>query len=273
MYYDEDNMFRTLKLLTYHELLRIKRDRVFWSFAGVALLLLFMTPIVANLSMRQPAQTGFTLSYSLVHLFLLVLTVFLGTQALSRAIERRTLIPVLTLPFSRSQYLLGAYLALAIVILVCALCLDSISLMTSMWLAQFSPIDAGLSVKAMLVAYAMGLTKYLLLLAWALFFSVFSTSFFLPVFGTLGVYIAGSATYQIVEYLLSNPAEYSQGFILLVKVLLYILPNFHAFDFQVYAAYGLAVPWMDVIWALGYGLTYSTVILYLATFCFMRREL
>lgn len=266
-------MFRVLKLVTLYELLRIKRDRIFWSFAGVALLLLFIAPIVANLSMRQPAQTGFTLSYSLVHLFLLVLTVFLGTQALSRAIERRTIISVLTLPFSRGQYFFGVYSALALLLLICALCLDGLGLMTTIWLAKLSPVEAGLSVKTMFLAYGMGLTKFLLLLAWALFFSVFSTSFFLPVFGTLGIFIAGSATYQIVEYLLSNSTEFSKEFILLAEVLLYVLPNFHAFDFHIYAAYGLDMPWVDAIWVLGYGLIYTAVLLFLGAFFFNRREL
>lgn len=266
-------MLKSLLLLTRFELLRLKRDRIFWSLAAVALVLLLGMPVVADLSMRQPAQTGFTLSFSLVRLFLLVLTVFMGTSAISRALERRTLVPVLALPVSRGSYLVAVFIALALVLLLCAAVLNALSLAGVWWLQQGAPIKVTLSWWAMLTAYAMTALQYLLLLAWGLLFSVFSTSFFLPVFGTLGVYLAGNATYQIVEYLQQHGDRYSDAFIGLVKGLLYVLPNFHAFDFQVYAAYNLNLPWPDVAWGLAYGVTYTVVVLWLAVFFFQRREL
>ena len=55
--------------------------------------------------------------------------------------------------------------------------------------------------------------------------------------------------------------------------LYYLLPNFSAFDFHVYAIYGLPIPLLDLMFTLGYFVVYTTILLFLAIWIFDRREL
>jgi membrane glycosyltransferase len=59
------------------------------------------------------------------------------------------------------------------------------------------------------VAAAIGFDalKCILLVAFAVFFSALSTSFFLPVFGTIAIYLVGGASQQAYDYVQSAAGQ------------------------------------------------------------------
>lgn len=97
--------------------------------------------------------------------------------------------------------------------------------------------------------------------------------FFLPVFGAFAIYLTGSASFEVLQFVLQNPERYSDSFIVMIRVLHYLLPNFAAFDFQVHAVYALPMPWGELGLALCYALTYGGVVLLISSFLLRRREL
>jgi hypothetical protein len=116
--------------------------------------------------------------------------------------------------------------------------------------------------------------KYILLASVALLFSAISTSFFLPIFGTFAIYLAGSASQEVIVYLSGEKAmQFSAMSKGVVKGLYYILPNFSAFDLNVYAIYSLTLPISGLAYTFIYFLVYTAIILYLAAWSFARREL
>jgi ABC-type transport system involved in multi-copper enzyme maturation permease subunit len=116
--------------------------------------------------------------------------------------------------------------------------------------------------------------KYILLIAVAFLFSTVSTSFFLPVFGTIVMFIAGGVTQQVYEYIHS---PVSKDLAPLVKQvangLYYAIPNFEAFDLKVNAIYGLPVPANGLLMTFGYFVLYVAILLSLAAAIFARREM
>lgn len=126
----------------------------------------------------------------------------------------------------------------------------------------------------LLIALTFDAFKYCLLVAIAFFFSTVSTSFFLPIFGSITIFIAGNTTQEVFDYL---QTQQGQALPPLAKnmalALYYLLPNFGAFDLKANAIYGLPVNGTELLLTAAYGSIYMTILLSTATLLFSRREL
>jgi Cu-processing system permease protein len=254
--------------------LAILRDRVLHAVFGIALLMLLLVPAFSLFSMRQVQELSITLSLSAASLVLLVFSVLLGSSALWREIEKRQTVAVLGLPLSRSTYLLGKFSAVAFFLLICTVFLGLAALVViPLSAAQYpSQIPPDWGVIASAIA-AQGM-KFILLAAIAFLFSSFSTSLFLPVFGTLAVYFAGSASQEVMEYASGELGrDLSAPLKGMIQATYYLLPNFSVFDFKVQAVYALPLSLADLGFAAGYFIIYTAMLLVVATWVFARREI
>lgn len=252
----------------------IQRDRVLHALAGTALLLFFLVPAFSLFSMRQVQELAITLSLSALSLVLLVLTVMLGGFAVWRDVDRRYTASVLGLPISRAGYLLGKFTAVALFLVLCAALLSAVSVVVILFCGGLYPSDLSIRWDNILAAIVADLCKYILLAAFALFFSTLSTSFFLPVFGTLAIYFAGSASQEVMEYV---SGEFGQKLFAPVRILTeglyYVLPNFTAFNLKVEAIYALPLSPSGLIYTFLYFVVYTGLVLTLSVRVFTRREL
>jgi ABC-type transport system involved in multi-copper enzyme maturation permease subunit len=250
----------------------IFRDRVFRGIAMSALFFLLI-PAISPLSMRQVAQLSITLSLSLISFMMLLLSVFLGGSSLWRDMERRYTYSVLGLPLTRTSYLLGKFLGISAYLLLTTLILGSIGCAVIKYVSiLYPPILNIIWTNVFLSIFFIAL-KYILLVAIAFLLSTVSTSFFLPIFGSLAVFFAGSALQQVYDYLRSESAQSYSPFIkYVVSVLYYILPNFKAFDLSVNAIYSIDLSLAGLMLTSGYFFIYTTIILTCASLIFSRRE-
>lgn len=249
------------------------RDRVLQGILVAALIFLAI-PAVSTLSMRQVSELALTLCLSLVSFILLLLAVFLGGVSLWRDVERRYTHSVLTLPCSRTRYLLERFTGTALFLLGAAALLGFLTVLVVHLVASNYPPDRPISWIAVIVAIGFDAFKCLLLVAFAVLFSSVSTSFFLPVFGTIAVYLVGGATQQAYDYVLS-PAGQSLSPVVqkLAEILYYILPNLSAFDLKVNAIYALPLDVHALVLTFGYGVLYMAFVLIAAAAVYSRREL
>jgi len=249
------------------------RDRVFHGILMTSLVFLAI-PAVSTLSMRQVTELATTLSLSLISFILLLLAVFLGGTSIWRDIERRYIFSVAGLPLSRSSYVLGKFAGISGFVLLVALVLGSISF-AIVWYAQgVYPPSRPVLWHVFFLAVVFDAMKYILLVALSFLFSSVSTSFFLPVFGTISAFLVGSATQQVFDYI-HSPTGQALSAVLrqIASALYYVLPNFAAFDLKVNAIYAIPVSGHGVLLTLGYFFVYTAAILFLATHSFARREL
>lgn len=251
----------------------ILRDRVFHGIVAVALLLPII-PVISQLSMRQVTELSITLSLSLISSILLLLAVLLGGTTLWKDIERRYTFSVLSLPFSRSSYLLGKFCGTALFLLISAFLLGAIASLV-VWLVSLdSPPDRSVIWINLYLAVFFDAIKYILLVSVAVLFSTVSSSFFLPLFGTISVFLVGSSSQQVYEYVTSPQSEHLSPFLRkLVTVLYYFLPNFSAFDLKVNAIYGLPLSSSGLFISLVYALVYGGIVLTAAATIFSKREM
>lgn len=252
----------------------IFRDRVFQGIMALGILFLFI-PSAASLSMRQVTELSITLSLSLISFILLLLSVFLGATSLWKDMERRYTFSVLSLPISRYSYLLGRFWGLTLFLVLTSAVLGAVSVLVIKLASGIYPSDRPIVWFWLVLAIIFATLKYILLVAVAMLLSTVSTSFFLPVFGTICVYLSSGITQQVYEYVNSPAAAKTVSPALkpIVASVYYLLPNLSAFDLKVNAIYGIAPNISGLGITLAYFGAYTAVLLGAAAILFNKREM
>lgn len=252
----------------------IFRDRVFQGIMALVVLFLFI-PSAASLSMRQVTELSITLSLSLISFILLILSVFLGATSIWKDMERRYTFSVLSLPISRCSYLLGRFFGLALFLVLTSLLLGSLACVMVKIASGIYPSERPIVWSFLVLAIVFSTLKYILLVGVALLLSTVSTSFFLPIFGTICTFMASGITQQVYEYVNSPSSAQVVAPQLkpLVAFVYYLLPNLSGFDLKVNAIYGIAPDMSGLVLTVAYFGVYTTLLLGGAAFVFGRREM
>ncbi len=249
------------------------RDRIFQGILVVSAFFL-VVPVISSLSMRQVTELSVTLSLSLISFILLLLSVFLGGTALWKDIERRYTFSVLGLPIARHHYVIGKFLAIASFVFLTVLALGLVALAVIWYSSTVYPPFRPLIWSNIILCLLFDGLKYIILLAFGVLLSTLSTSFFLPVFGSISIYLVGSASQQVFDFLKTAAGQQlPETLRFIAEGLYYLLPNFSAFDLKVYAVYSLEPSWSGLALTALYGIIYSVILITLASFLFARREL
>lgn len=251
----------------------IFRDRVFHGILMTALVFLLI-PSISALSMRQVTELSITLSLSLISFILLLLAVFLGGTSLWKDIDRRYTFSILGLPLTRGEYLMGKFFGSAFFLVFASLILGAAAFLVVYLASSVYPSERPIIWVNIAFCILFDALKYALLIAFAFLFSTVSTSFFLPIFGTIAMFLVGNATQQVFEYVNSAAGK---NLSLIVKQcaigLYYILPNFSAFNLKINAIYGLPLSTEGLILTAGYFAVYTAIILTISVIVFSRREM
>jgi Cu-processing system permease protein len=250
------------------------RDRILYAVLGVAAVMLFLVPSLSSFSMRQVQELAITLSLSTISMVLLVVTLLLGSSSIWLDIERRYTASILTLPISRDSYLLAKFLSIAVFIIVTGVVLAAASAAVIALAATQYASDLPIAWGNIMLAIGADIIKYILLASVAVLLSTVSTSFFLPFFVTLAIFLAGSASQEVYEYV---SGQFGQQIdivqMVAIKGVYYLLPNFAAFNFKMHAVYALPVSAKAVLFPFGYAVIYGGIVLGVAIWTFKRREL
>ena len=252
----------------------ILRDRTFQALLAVSLLMIMLVPVISSFSMRQSQELAVTLSLSCISFILLVFSLLLGSTMIWRDIERRYTFAVLSLPKDRGSYLMAKFFSLALFMAGSAL-IAAVCSALAIWItASIYPSSVPVRWGMIALAVGMDLLKYLLLAAFALLVTTVSTSFFMPFFTTLAVFLAGSASQEVFDFVNSAPgAKMPAVGRALVQVVYFVIPNLGAFNFKLQATYPIPFDAVHALYALGYFLVYAGFLLSVAIWLFSRREI
>lgn len=266
-------MLRQILILTRANVLLLFRDRVLYAVLGVAGVMLLAIPSLSSFSMRQVQELAITLSLSAISFTLLVMALLLGAHSVWRDVDRRFTLSILSLPIERMTFVLAKFLSIAVFLSLCGLLLGSVSCLIITLSSLQYPSDLPIAWPTIWLAIFADIAKYILLAAFALLLSTVSTSFYLPFFGALAIYLAGSASQEVYEYVSGSFDEkLPAGLAALVRGIYYLLPNLSAFDFKVNAVYALPVEASAMLLPFVYFLTYGSIVLFLAVWAFSRRQ-
>lgn len=252
----------------------IFRDRIFQGIMVLAVIFLFI-PSIASLSMRQVTELSITLSLSLISFIMLLLAVFLGATSIWKDIERRYTFSVLSLPLSRSTYLVGRFFGVALFMLITASFLGFIALFSIKFASLIYPSARPLLWSGIVITILFDALKYIIVVAVAMTLATVSTSFFLPIFGAISAFMAGTITQQVYDYLHTPSAQAAVSPVVrkAALVLYYLLPNLSGFDLKVNAIYAIPLNFQGLLLTVAYFLVYTGIVLSIGTLLFVRREM
>ncbi|HXX18779.1 MAG TPA: ABC transporter permease [Candidatus Acidoferrum sp.] len=241
------------------------RDRVLYNLIFFALLMIGAAILVGQISIGIERLVIVNLGLSAISLFGLVMAIFIGVGLVSKEMEKRTLYSLLAKPIHRWEFLVGKYAGLVLTLAV------NTSFMT-LGLAEALFYVGRPFVKSdalILVAVYFILLELALVTALALFFSCFSTPMLSTLF-TLGIYITGVFAGEIREF---GEFTKSPAVKVIMRVLYYLVPNFHNFNAIAAAAHGETIPLSLIAQNTLYAALYVALLLVAASAVFSNRNL
>ena len=252
----------------------ILRDRILHVLAASGAFLFLLVPTFSLFSMRQVQELSISLSLSMLSFLLLTFSAVLGSFSIWRDIEKRYIISLLGTPVSRPSYVIGKFSGIAVFLTVCSSIFGVVALGVIVISSAQYPSEVPIKWINIFFAIFGENLKYILLAAFALLFSSVSTSFFFPFFATVAVYLAGSGSQSVYEYVSGSDGEKISIFArLIIRGLYYVLPNFSAFEYKVQAIYALPITSGGIVAMFFYCAVYTGIVLVLSVWAFSRREL
>jgi len=260
-------------LVTYKEGIR---NRAISGVLLITALLLCFGFLLTGMIMRDVGKVAIDFALASVSLSGLLIVLFSSINMMNKDVERKTIYMILSRPISRSQYLVGKYLGLLLLLAVAVALIGAAGCGLVLAVKLVYPVYAqNIAWGGIFLALLFIYVSLALLTAVSLLFFSFSTNSFTVFILTLMVYLVGHSL-ATVKVLVSGGTTLRLVVApltrMVVDVAYYLFPNLSFFDLKLQAAHALPVPAGYVAWALAYGGLYSVVAVSIACFVFSRRE-
>lgn len=237
------------------------RNRVLYSLLFFVVVLTLVSAVLDQMTMGQNGRVVLDLGLAGVHLFGVLIAVFLGVSLISREVQRKTLYVVLAKPVSRTAFLLGKYLGLLFTLLVLVIVMG-LFLMLVVALFDVAPGVAYLHAVMMIWV------ELAVLCAVAMVFSTFTGPFLSGMF-TLGMFVIGHLSNGLRQLGEASGDAVLAG---VTRAIYYAVPNLESFNFKLEALYRVPVDGSATAMALLYAVAYAAALFALAGVIFTRRD-
>lgn len=245
-------------------------------FFWLLIALVIVVWMAAQFSARQPATVALDVGLSVIRLVLPFISVFLLQELLSQEFARRLFLTSMTYPRPRYQFLLGRFLAVALLVLALLVVLSAVlaGLVALIGEGYDQSTPVALDYRyAITVAFMAVDIVVIIALGTLLAITAATPSFVL--IGTLGFTLVArsfSAIVALIEYdttLVDNPDAYQ----LSLSLLGYILPDLGALDVRMIALYS-NLEFFPSDWAVRIGASsaYAIGLLSIAVWAFNRKR-
>lgn len=252
------------------------RHRALWAIVGLAILLTMANVGVTTLYAWDLGKVSVEFGLSSVAFTGLLLVFFLGMKILADDLERSRIFMLLSRPVSIGEYITGKFLGLVMILLLTSAILGiaaSLSMRYVIWrYPLYVPPDFSWLTYCMALA-CQWMALVVVMAVSMLCFSFASQSFIALLF-SVSAYLVGQNMELLRRIVVENPkAGILTGQENLVIALSWIFPNLSLFDKKYVAAYGFPFSGYEFVLLLMYGISYSSLMIFLATQLYKRKEL
>jgi ABC-type transport system involved in multi-copper enzyme maturation permease subunit len=251
------------------------KNRVIFGIFILALLLFTATTVVTTLFMRDIVKVAVDLSLSTVSFAGLLTLSFVGVNLYGKDIDKRTIYMVISRPISRSQYLVGKFLGLLLLVFIVESLLGVLSALPVIVSKNYYYYpEARFTWNMYFIAVVYIFLKLAIVSSIITFFASLTSNSFMTLVLSLVAYFIGEST-EGVRSLLKSGIEVENVSPLLsnvVDIAYYLFPNMSAFDLKTQAAHGLPVSSSYLFWTALYAIAYMTAVVAAGTVFFRRRE-
>ncbi len=236
------------------------RDRILYLLLVFAVLLIGASRALSLLTVGSEEKIVKDIGLAAISLFGVATAIFVGVGLVFKEIEKRTIYTLVSKPIVRSQFILGKYLGLVIVLAV------NVSIMTACFYGLL--LLKGWADAAIAPAVLLIFVELLLMTAIAIFFSSFSTPILSSLF-TVTVYVIGHLSWGLLMLAERVQGAPGRG---ICHALYWSLPNLERLNVRGMVVHGIHVPLEQVLYAAVYGVSYTIIVLGLAMLMFRRRD-
>jgi ABC-type transport system involved in multi-copper enzyme maturation permease subunit len=249
---------RTIALNTFKEAVR---DRVLYLllfFAGTSI---GLSRVLALLTVGDRVKIVKDVGLAAIAFFGALMAILIGTGLVAKEIEKRTIYTLLAKPIRRSEFLLGKFAGLVLVLLVMT------GLMSLILLGLVFAHTLTFDLK-LLAAVAFLFMELVLLTAVAILFSCFSTPILSSLY-SLGFYLIGHFSWSLMTIIRKMRPGAGRT---VVRVLYLLLPDLEVFNYKTEVVHGLPIPAAALLTGPAYAVVYTAVVLSVAVLVFRRRD-
>lgn len=237
------------------------RNKILYAILAFALIVIGITYFLADLSVGEMARIIADIGLACIHIFGVIMAVFLGITLVSQEVERKTVYLILSKPVPRWEFIVGKALGL------CAtLALTTLIMAATLFLVYAG--YGGVREPGILIAAAGIYFELVLLICLASFFSTFTTPVLSAIF-TLSMFLLGHISKDLIVF---GGRSASVAVQWTAKILFYTLPNLENFNWKNEVVYGeVRSPGMLVM-AAAYLIGYGAAVLSAACLIFSRKD-
>lgn len=257
------------------------RDRILYLLLVVGIGAVAFSKFLGEISVGDHLHVIVNTGLTAVSLLGVMISVFVGTGLIYKEIDKRTVYTILSKPVRRGEFIFGKYLGLLLTIAVCTGLLSIGFLVYYRAVAGVADdratgllywMHGGRITVPLLAALVFIFVEICVVTAVAVMFSSASTPILSAVLTSI-IFTAGRMSTWIPEYIreLARRGESGEVKSFFLQILYYITPNLSIMDLRDEAVNIGALPG-DLAWRLLYAVSYSVVVLLVATLVFRRRR-
>jgi ABC-type transport system involved in multi-copper enzyme maturation permease subunit len=252
------------------------RNRAIYGITLIALLFLTANFLISGMIMQEVGKVAVDMALSTVSFSGLLLVLFVGINLMAKDLDKKTIYMVLSRPISRSQYIIGKFFGMSLLIIATVFLLSMFAVVSILMIKMtYSTYFLRFSWPMVFLALSFTIFPLILLSALSFLFSSFTSTSFITLVLTVIAYIIGQSLSD-VKALVEAPdvvgIHVSSLTVKLVQAAYYLFPNLSLFDIKTQAAHGIALAPAYVFWVVVYGLVYTILSITFAALIFKRRE-
>lgn len=238
------------------------RDKVFYSLLFFAVILVFFSIVLGKLTIGDPMKIIKDFGLGSISIGGTLIAIFVGIGMVYKEVEKRTIYIILSKPLARWQFLMGKYLGISMTIFV------EVAVMTVLLFGLCFVYEKTMPW-SLLTAIVSIYIEILVILAFAVFFSAFSSPFLSGMF-TLAIFVIGHFTQDL--RLLAKASE-DTGLKALADGVYYILPNLERLNYKTRVVHDLTIPGQEIGLSFVYAVCYIAVVLIAAVYIFENKDI
>lgn len=243
---------------TYRE---IFRDRILYGLIVFAVLLIFVSIALGELSFSEQSRITINFGFTAIHLSAMILSIFVGSTLVAREIEKKTIMTLFVRPITRAQFVVGKSLGLLAVIGA------SILILTTVLIGILFIIEQPLAGTFFIGLLGI-LLEAMLILSVTLFFGTFSSPI-LAVSFSIGVFLIGHWLDSLKYFTEKSDSALFQAF---GKLVARVVPNLEYFNWRALFVYNSSLPVGEIPVATVYALAWTSLLVALAATILSRRD-
>lgn len=237
------------------------RNKILYVILAFALLVIGLSYFLEDLSVGDLARIVADVGLASIHLFGVIMAVFLGITLVSQEVERKTVFLILSRPVPRWEFVVGKAAGLCGTLFLT-------TLVMALTLSFVYAGHAGRWEPGILIASGGIYLELVLLIFLASLFSTFTTPTLSALF-TLAMFLIGHVSRDLVVF---GSRALSGTVRIAANAIYYLLPNLENFNWKNDVVYGAVHSPSVLLLPAGYLVCYGAAVLVLACLIFSRKD-